>query len=135
MDTLTQEQRTRCMSMVRSRNTKPEMIVRRLLHGMGYRYALHAKRLPGKPDIVLTRHHKVAFVHGCYWHGHEGCRRSARPSSNLSFWKEKLDRNKARDADRQRDLVVLGWKVLTVWECETRDINELRHRLKQFLQK
>lgn len=133
MDTLTREQRAKCMSRVRGKDTKPEMVVRRIIHGMGFRYALHSKALPGKPDIVLTRHRKVVFVHGCFWHGHSGCKRSARPTTNAEFWDRKLDRNLARDRQHIRSLESDGWSVLVVWECRTRDVDALQRRIGSFL--
>src|SRR5688500_15685000 len=105
-DTFTKEQRSKIMSQVKSTNTKPEILVRQLLHRMGYRFRLHRKDLPGKPDIVLPRHHKVIFVHGCFWHGHEGCPRAARPTTNVDFWNTKIDRNVERDVRNRQELEV-----------------------------
>lgn len=133
-DTFTPEVRSRTMRAVKNRNTKPEIIVRRLLHAMGYRFRLHRKDLPGSPDIVLPRHKKVVFVHGCLWHGHSGCKRSARPTSNTEFWDTKIDRNIARDKKAMQELTGLGWKVFTVWECETRDKNQLEEKFNRFLE-
>lgn len=133
-DTFTPEVRSRTMRAVKNRNTKPEIIVRRLLHAMGYRFRLHRKDLPGSPDIVLPRHKKVVFVHGCLWHGHCGCKRSARPTSNTEFWDTKIDRNIARDKKAMQELTGLGWKVFTVWECETRDKNQLEEKFNRFLE-
>ena len=121
------------MASVKSRNTKPEMIVRRLLHGMGYRFRLHRKDLPGHPDIVLPRHRKVVFTHGSFWHGHPGCRRAARPSSNRELWDKKIDRNMERDATALTALEANGWQVLVVWECEMRDREDLMRRLANFM--
>ncbi len=132
-DHLTPSARSRNMARVRGRDTKPEVAVRRLLHGMGYRFRLHRKDLPGKPDIVLPRHRRVILVHGCFWHGHLGCRRAARPSTNADFWNAKIDRNVERDAITAAALEAAGWKVLTLWQCETRDNGALAERLKQFL--
>lgn len=123
------------MSRVKGRDTRPEKLVRSLLHRMGYRFRLHRKDLPGKPDVVLPRHRKIVFVHGCFWHGHEGCRRASRPKSNVEFWNRKLDANIARDAGTQRELESSGWEVLTVWQCETRDVAALLERLERFLRK
>lgn len=132
-DTFTKEQRSKIMSRVKSTNTKPEILVRQLLHRMGYRFRLHRKDLPGKPDIVLPRHHKVIFVHGCFWHGHEGCPRAARPTTNVDFWNTKIDRNVERDVRNRQELEVLGWEPLVIWQCQTRDIKALQIRLRRFL--
>lgn len=106
------------MSGIRSRDTKPELAVRRHLHAQGLRYRLHARELPGRPDIVLPRHRTVVFVHGCFWHRHEGCRFAYTPKSREEFWKAKLDGNAARDERDQQRLGKLGWRVEVVWECE-----------------
>jgi DNA mismatch endonuclease (patch repair protein) len=121
------------MARVKGRDTRPERIVRSLVHGMGYRFRLHRKDLPGKPDIVLPRHRKIIFVHGCFWHGHPGCRRAARPTSNTEFWDRKLSANIERDRRARRELEERGWDVLVIWECEVRDVEGLRHRLREFL--
>jgi DNA mismatch endonuclease (patch repair protein) len=121
------------MASVKGRDTKPERIVRSLLHALGYRFRLHRKDLPGKPDIVLPKHKKVVYVHGCFWHGHPSCPRAARPTSNVEFWNRKLDGNIARDAAAQRALLKLGWRHLVVWQCETRDLHSLALRLENFL--
>lgn len=121
------------MSAVSGGDTKPELIVRRLVHGMGFRYRLHVAGLPGKPDMVLARHRKVIFIHGCFWHGHEGCRRAARPSSNVEFWNAKIDKNLERDRRNLAELKRLGWKILVVWECETKNIAKLSEILSNFL--
>ena len=123
------------MSRVKGRDTRPEKLVRSLLHRMGYRFRLHRKDLPGKPDVVLPKHRKIVFVHGCFWHGHEGCRRASRPKSNVEFWNRKIDANIERDARAQRELESSGWKILTVWQCETHDVPMLRERLETFLSK
>ncbi len=121
------------MSRVRGRDTTPEKAVRRLLHRMGYRFRLHRKDLPGTPDIVLPRHGKVVFVHGCFWHGHADCPRAARPATNAEFWARKLDRNLERDARAQAALAEQGWRSLVVWQCELRDEEALRRRLGRFM--
>lgn len=121
------------MAKVRGENTSPERLVRSLVHRMGYRFRLHCKDLPGKPDIVLPRHKKVIFVHGCFWHQHEGCPHAARPTSNIEYWDRKLDRNMVRDRENLHKLAYLGWNVLIVWECETRDREKLLEKLKGFL--
>lgn len=132
-DHLTPEARSQHMARVKNRNTKPELIVRHLLHTMGYRFRLHRKDLPGSPDIVLPRHRKVVFTHGCFWHGHAGCRRAGRPTSNRAFWDKKIDRNIERDEIAVMALRASGWQVLVVWECETRDRESLSHVLAEFM--
>lgn len=132
-DSITPAQRSANMAKVKGQNTKPEKVVRSLLHGMGYRFRLHRKDLPGKPDIVLPKHRKVVFVHGCFWHGHESCRRAARPSSNTEFWNIKINGNMERDQRAMLNLAALGWCALTIWECELRDKELLRKTLKNFL--
>src|SRR5689334_11372651 len=126
-------ERSRIMRAVRSRNTGAEMIVRRLLYGLGYRYRLHRRDLPGKPDLTFPGRRKAIFVHGCFWHGHS-CTRGARvPKSNRDYWTAKIARNKARDVRAQNDLRDLGWTTLTVWECEMKDREALGRRLRSFL--
>lgn len=117
-DRMTPEQRHRCMASIKGIDTRPEMKVRRYLHGLGFRYSLHSKRLPGKPDIVLRKYHSVIFVHGCFWHGHPGESCYRKPSTNVEFWEEKIRRNKERDAADVAALESLGWHVMVVWECE-----------------
>lgn len=133
MDRMTKEQRHRCMSHVRSKNTRPELTVRQLLFAMGYRYRLHSKKLPGKPDIVLPRHKKVIFIHGCFWHGHNCEMTNHTPQTHTRFWKAKFQRNKERDATVLRQLWEAGWKVLVIWECETKAPARLRQILTDFL--
>ena len=133
MDRLTPEERSRLMSRIRSRDTKPEMAVRRLIHAMGFRYRLHRRDLPGCPDLVFPRHRKIVLVHGCFWHSHAGCRAGRVPSSNADFWLPKLRRNTERDAANEEALRGLGWSVLVLWECQTRKAPELEERLAAFL--
>jgi DNA mismatch endonuclease Vsr len=133
MDTLSPAQRSARMALIRSKDTKPEMLIRRVLHGLGYRYRLHRRDLPGAPDLVFPARRMVLFVHGCFWHGHEGCKIAHQPESRPAFWAEKFDRNKARDLRNEEALRRAGWKVLTVWECETKDLSLLEHRLTTFL--
>lgn len=135
MDTLSREDRSRRMSRVRGKNTKPEMVVRRLLHGMGYRYRLHRKDLPGRPDIVFVAARKVIFVHGCFWHRHEGCSLARLPKTRLDFWRPKLEANRLRDIECEEALRLEGWQVLVVWECELkpRELPSLAERLATFL--
>jgi DNA mismatch endonuclease, patch repair protein len=121
------------MSRVKSGNTKPELLVRSLVHRMGFRFRLHRRDLPGCPDVVLPRHRKVIFIHGCFWHGHEGCPRSARPSTNREFWEKKLSGNVERDKKNLLRLKELGWKTLVVWGCETKDTQRLTEILRHFL--
>lgn len=125
----------RCANMraVRGKNTKPEMVVRRLLHAMGYRFRLHVSSLPGRPDIVLPKHRTVVLVHGCFWHRHEGCGRASTPKTRSGFWSEKFEANIARDARSKRELIDRGWKVITVWECQIRNAHDLRIRLRESL--
>ncbi|WP_082506591.1 DNA mismatch endonuclease Vsr [Rhizobium sp. Leaf383] len=131
--TETKEHRSWTMSRVRSKDTAPEMAVRRLVHGLGYRYRLHGAELPGKPDLVFGARRKVIFVHGCYWHGHD-CKRGSRlPSTRQDYWLPKLARNKERDVRNVFSLEQGGWSVLVVWECEVKDKVELGDRLTAFL--
>jgi DNA mismatch endonuclease (patch repair protein) len=135
-DKLSPARRSANMSRIKSRDTKPEMVVRRMVHGMGYRYRLHRKDLPGKPDIVFGPRRKLIFVHGCFWHQHPdpGCLDGRMPKSRTEYWTLKLKRNVERDKERQQSLRDLGWDVLTIWECETKDPAALCEKLMQFLQ-
>src|SRR5262245_24900911 len=121
MDTRTPEQRSRIMSAVHTVNTGPELVVRRLLHRIGYRYRLHVKALPGRPDLVFPSRRKVIFVHGCFWHGHE-CNKGHLPKSRLDYWAPKIAANRLRDANVLRTLGEDGWHALVVWQCETGDL-------------
>ena len=131
-DKLTPERRSWNMSRIRSRDTGPELKVRSLLHGLGFRFRLHLKHLPGKPDIVLPKYKTVVFVHGCYWHSH-GCKDSGIPKTNSDFWIEKLNANRARDVATRQRLEQLGWNVCVVWECELKNPEQLIARLSTFL--
>jgi DNA mismatch endonuclease, patch repair protein len=133
MDTLTTAERSARMARVRSHDTKPEMVVRRGLHRMGFRYLLHDRRLPGSPDLVFPSRQAVIFVHGCFWHRHEDCRLARLPKSRVAFWEEKLDANRTRDARAIRLLEERGWRVLVLWECELRDPSEAIRRAADFL--
>lgn len=135
LDTLTARQRSERMGRIRSTDTKPELRVRRLVHGLGYRYRVHAKGLPGRPDLVFTARRKVIFVHGCFWHRHEGCPRNRIPKSpeRRAFWRAKVDGNVLRDRKNEAALRGMGWSVLVVWECETKDLDRLADRIKGFL--
>ncbi len=117
-DTLSKEERSRVMAKVKSRDTKPEKKVRSLLSSLGFRFRLCQKNLPGKPDIVLKKYKTVVFVHGCFWHGHENCKKARVPKSNVEFWKNKIERNKQRFNEVAGQLRAQGWKVVVVWECE-----------------
>ena len=119
---MTPEQRHRVMVANKSKDTKPEVAVRRLLHALGYRFRIHRKDLPGKPDIVLPKYRTVIFVHGCFWHHHEGCKAASTPASNIDFWQTKFRRNRERDAQVRAQLESLGWKVIVIWECEVKKI-------------
>lgn len=132
-DVFSKEKRSWIMGRVKGANTTPEIVVRRWLHAHGYRFRLHRKDLPGKPDIVLPKHRAVIFVHGCFWHGHQGCKRAALPTSNRKYWEAKIGRNMERDRARARELRKLGWRVATVWECKTRDEGALRRQLQRVL--
>lgn len=130
-DHLSSDARSRLMARVRSRGSIPEITVRRALHAAGYRFRLHRKDLPGKPDIVLARYRTAVFVHGCFWHGHE-CRKGKRPDSNADFWNRKLDRNQQRDREAQAHLHGQGWSVVIVWECRlAADTAQLIRQLSQ----
>jgi len=119
-DVVDKATRSRMMSGIRAKNTKPELVVRQYLHQRGLRYRLHVETLPGRPDIVFPRHHTVVFVHGCFWHHHDGCKYATMPASRQEFWANKLSENVARDQYQIATLQELGWKVLVVWECELR---------------
>lgn len=117
------------MSRVSGKDTKPELVIRSLLHIMGYRFRLHRNDLPGKPDIILPKYKKIIFVHGCFWHGHIDCPRAKRPTTNKKFWDEKLNKNIERDKNTVSNLKALGWDVLTVWTCEVKETEKLRKNL------
>jgi DNA mismatch endonuclease (patch repair protein) len=132
-DIFSEEKRSWIMSRVKGYDTKPELLIRSMIFRMGYRFRLHRNDLPGKPDIVLPKHKKIIFVHGCFWHGHKNCARAKRPTTNEEFWNEKLDENIKRDKRYYRESRKLGWKVLVVWECETKNIDKLQKKLERFL--
>lgn len=117
VDVVTPEVRSKMMASIRGRDTKPEMIVRRYLHGLGFRYRLSPRNMPGKPDLVLPRYKAVVFVHGCFWHGHGGCRYAAVPATRTEFWMTKISANKRRDNASEERLLANGWRVAVVWEC------------------
>lgn len=132
-DKLSVEQRSQNMRRIRSKNTSPELAVRRLLHRLGFRYRLHVASMPGKPDIVLPRFKRIIEVRGCFWHQHPGCIDSHIPKSRLEYWAPKLERNRKRDVENLRALRSLGWRVLTVWECQVGAHERLEIRLLRFL--
>ena len=125
--------RSALMGRIRGRDTTPELVVRRLLHRQGYRFRLHAGDLPGRPDIVFRGRRKALFVHGCFWHRHEGCRRTTTPRTRTAFWEDKFTRNRKRDAAAVCALERAGWEVGIVWECETKDIESLAPGLMHFI--
>ena len=134
MDHVDSEVRSRIMRAVRSQDTLPELFVRRIVHALGYRYRLHPKTLPGKPDLVFPSRRKIVFVHGCFWHRHKGCRYTTSPKSNVEFWEDKFRNNMIRDRRTVRTLKELGWSVMTVWQCQLKDPVKLGGRLNEFLQ-
>ena len=134
MDSLTPTERSEIMRRVRGKDTKPEIRVRRHLHGLGYRYRLHARELPGTPDIVFRPRKSAIFVHGCFWHRHQGCKLSRMPKSRVEFWNAKLESNRRRDMRHQKELDRMGWRVLIVWECETKNAEALASGLTGFLE-
>lgn len=135
MDIVSEEQRSYNMSRIRGKNTKPELAVRSMLHSMGYRFTVNGplnRKLPGKPDIVLPKYKTVIFVHGCFWHGHQGCKDFRIPKTRTEWWKAKIESNMARDKRQQEELRQLGWKVLVIWECEVKtnsSLKDLKQRL------
>jgi DNA mismatch endonuclease (patch repair protein) len=129
VDVLSTNQRSRNMAAIKGRNTKPEILVRQILHAHGFRFRLHRRDLPGRPDIVLPKYKTVVFVNGCFWHQHVGCKFATKPSSRAEFWEAKLTRNVARDFENTAKLAELGWRVIVVWECELRDANAVITRL------
>jgi DNA mismatch endonuclease (patch repair protein) len=134
-DVFTKSKRSEVMSRIKGCNTKPELAVRSLLHRMGYRFRLHRADLPGKPDIVLSRYKTVIFVHGCFWHRHKDCRFAYTPKSRTEFWMKKLESNVIRDIQVKSGLELLGWRVITVWECELREPEQLYSRFKTSLKR
>lgn len=132
-DIYSPERRSEIMGRVKSRDTKPELVVRSLIHHLGFRYRLHAPDLPGRPDIVMSRLRKVVFVNGCFWHRHVGCPRSKLPHTRRAWWKDKLTRNFKRDIETQKQLQIEGWNVLVVWQCQIQDLSQLEKSLREFL--
>lgn len=125
--------RSENMRRIRSKDTMPEMAVRRLVHGMGYRYRLHRRDIPGKPDLAFPGRRKVIFIHGCFWHQHPGCREGRPPKSNTAYWLPKLERNQMRDKAALEKLAASGWRALVVWECQTKSVRKLTRQIRQFL--
>lgn len=126
MDTVSVKDRSRIMRAVRHENTTPEIKVRKMAHSLGYRFRLHRKDLPGSPDLVFPKHNLCIFVHGCFWHSHPQCKKATVPKSNMGYWRQKFEDNKQRDRRKARELQTLGWKVVIIWECQTRDTKKLR---------
>jgi len=133
VDSLSPAERSEIMARVRSKNSRPELFVRRLIFGLGYHYRLHAKDLPGHPDMVFRRPRKVIFINGCFWHRHAACAMARLPKSRLDFWLPKLEGNKKRDEKNKRMLQRDGWKVLTIWECQLKSAEKLGSRIRRFL--
>jgi len=133
VDSIDQATRSAVMARVRGKNTRPELIVRKLVFAAGYRYRLHVRTLPGSPDLVFPGRKKVIFVHGCFWHRHDNCNLARMPKSRVEFWSDKLSGNKARDARNYDALRQAGWRVHVVWECELRDLATLEEALRAFL--
>lgn len=132
-DTLSKEERSERMARIRGKDSTPELRLRRLVHGMGFRYRLHLRNLPGTPDLVFPARKAVIFMHGCFWHRHPGCKLARLPKSKLEFWETKLETNRKRDILRQRQLRKLGWRILIVWECQLSDPVRVARRVSKFL--
>jgi DNA mismatch endonuclease, patch repair protein len=135
MDSLSPERRSWNMSRIRGQDTRPELLVRSLLHRLGYRFRLNRKDVPGKPDLVLPKYKTAIYIHGCFWHRHAGCRLAYTPKSNLDFWSKKFARNVERDAEVAAKLKSAGWNQITIWECELADLPEVEGRLRRLLRK
>ncbi len=134
-DRISREHRSWNMSRIRGADTKPERVVRSLLHRMGYRFRLHRRDLPGTPDIVLPKYRAAIFVHGCFWHRHPRCKYAYKPKSRVAFWTKKFEENISRDKRKKRQLRMLGWRVLVVWECHVNDEERLSCRLRNYLER
>ena len=132
-DSLDEAGRSKLMAAIRKRDSKPELLVRRVAHSMGYRFRLHKKGLPGTPDLVFSSRKKVIFVHGCFWHRHSCPSGRKHPKTNLDYWEPKLRRNRARDLKNRQDLASAGWETLVIWECELADLEPVSMRIQQFL--
>lgn len=129
MDVISPEKRSKIMAANKSRDTKPELVIRRILHAQGFRFRLHRKDLPGCPDIVLPKHKTIVLVNGCFWHQHAGCKLASKPATHQEYWQIKLARNVERDSKNSAKLVALGWRVVVVWECELQNFSILTQRL------
>ena len=132
-DNISKERRSANMRAVRSQDTKPEIRVRQIVHRLGYRFRLHRRDLPGKPDLAFPSRKMAIFVHGCFWHQHKGCRRGSMPQTNTEFWRSKLERNVFRDSKQLENLKTNGWRSLVIWECETKDEKRVVARIRRFL--
>ena len=133
MDIVDPRKRSEMMSRIKGRDTVPEVVVRRVAHRLGFRFRLYRKDLPGRPDLVFPRYRAVVFVHGCFWHRHEGCRYAYTPRTRVRFWMGKFSENMARDRRTAQALLTLGWRILIIWECETRDEVVVGERLQDYL--
>jgi DNA mismatch endonuclease (patch repair protein) len=134
MDIISEERRSWNMSRIKGKDTKPELVVRSILHKMGYRFRLHRKDLPGTPDIVLPKYKTVIFLHGCFWHRHKGCKYAYTPKSRVKFWKDKFAETVKRDKQHLKQLKENGWEVFIVWECETKDMDKLKKIINKITQ-
>ena len=132
-DIFSNPKRSEIMSKISGKETKPEILVRKYLFSKGFRYRKNVKELPGKPDIVLPKYTTIIFVHGCFWHGHEGCKKSALPATNLEFWKDKLQKNKERDKSNILKLKEIGWKVIVIWQCELKNSTVRNNTLEKLI--
>ena len=133
VDVFDPAKRSEIMSRIRGRDTKPEMVVRRIAHGLGFRFRLHRGDLPGRPDLVFPRYKAVILVHGCFWHRHPGCRYATTPKTRVDYWQKKFDGNVVRDRRNETALSDLGWRTMVIWECETKDHDALAARIEGFL--
>lgn len=134
-DIFSKAKRSEIMSKISGKETKPEILVRKFLFAQGFRYRKNDKRLPGKPDIVLPKYKTLIFVHGCFWHGHQNCKKSALPLTNHEFWKDKIQKNIERDKLKQKELKKLGWKIITIWQCQIKSRESVEKTLKQTVKK
>lgn len=134
-DIFSKDKRSQIMSKISGKETKPEILVRKFLFAHGFRYRKNDKRLPGKPDIVLPKYKTVVFVHGCFWHSHQGCKKSALPQTNYEFWKNKIQGNFDRDKLNRRELKKLGWKIIVIWQCQIKNRELFGRTMKRFVQK
>jgi DNA mismatch endonuclease, patch repair protein len=133
VDHVDSTKRSLIMAAVHSKHTKPELVVRKIVYGLGYRYGLHSKKLPGKPDLVFAGKRKAIFVHGCFWHRHRGCRYATSPKTRIEFWQSKFQGNVVRDERTTEELKRLGWSVMTIWQCELKEPEQLAERINEFL--